>query len=211
MKGGPADKTESNEGYHELYMVTRIQLFRWYNSDLWAGRKHQTHSCLYSQQDQETDCTGNVGVASKVEDMQTASGIKDKMFSIGSNDSLQRHEKSSPNIWDALTKNLSQKLTNGTKINLEIRLTHCSSLMVRNWVLNVVPTDLIVQRPGLDPCQDTPIEILHTILLGIVKYAWHNMHTSWAQSAQDLLWYIYKVLISTDSAFPHPICIYDAV
>ena len=28
MKGRPANKTESNEGYHELYMVTRILLYR---------------------------------------------------------------------------------------------------------------------------------------------------------------------------------------
>lgn len=52
--------------------------------------------------------------------------------------------------------------------------------------MSVVPTGLIDQLPGLDPCQNTPVEILHTILLGIVKYAWHNVHTSWAQPAQDL-------------------------
>lgn len=40
--------------------------------------------------------------------------------------------------------------------------------------------------PGLDPARDTPVEILHTFLLGIIKYAWFLMHSSWKDPQSNM-------------------------
>ncbi|KAK7028584.1 hypothetical protein R3P38DRAFT_2776286 [Favolaschia claudopus] len=41
---------------------------------------------------------------------------------------------------------------------------------------------------GLDPSQDTPVELLHTILLGVIKYIWHLLNTNqWSDEDRLLL------------------------
>jgi hypothetical protein len=41
---------------------------------------------------------------------------------------------------------------------------------------------------GLDPSQDTPVELLHTVLLGVMKYIWHHMNTTrWSDGDRQLL------------------------
>jgi hypothetical protein len=61
---------------------------------------------------------------------------------------------------------------------------------LRTW-LDAQPGDKmnpLLDITGLDPSQDTPVELLHTILLGVIKYIWHHLNTNrWSNEDRHLL------------------------
>ncbi|KAJ7222568.1 hypothetical protein GGX14DRAFT_352846 [Mycena pura] len=64
------------------------------------------------------------------------------------------------------------------------------SARVQTW-LDAQPGDKmnpLLDITGLDPSQDTPVEVLHTVLLGVMKYIWHFMNTrQWSDADRCLL------------------------
>ncbi|KAF8951656.1 hypothetical protein BDZ97DRAFT_1683873 [Flammula alnicola] len=102
-----------------------------------------------------------LGVAAKVDKQQTATGIKDAYTQFWIDHLIERArtlKKENPHRTDSdIQKDLLQ------------------------WVEDR-KSDIYnpyLELDGFDPVVDTPVEILHTILLGVVKYLWHGSHTSW--------------------------------
>ncbi|KAJ7502054.1 hypothetical protein B0H11DRAFT_1855007 [Mycena galericulata] len=103
------------------------------------------------------------GVSQRVKDSQTETGVKD-MYT---------------QYWiDQLISRFKQiKRDNPTRSNTDIeeelvQWTRANSDKIYSPFLTM---------KGFDPTRDTPVEILHTILLGLVKYIWHISHTPWSE------------------------------
>ncbi|CAD6565495.1 MAG: hypothetical protein TREMPRED_001404 [Tremellales sp. Tagirdzhanova-0007] len=100
----------------------------------------------------------STGNKKRVEERHTSTGIKDSVA----------------DLWhDRVIKRRSEMQTTEPALTREQ-----VSLALRQW-LEAQPGDKmnpLLSVPGLDPAQDTAVEILHTFLLGAVEYAWHWLH-----------------------------------
>ncbi|KAJ7175598.1 hypothetical protein C8R46DRAFT_1249143 [Mycena filopes] len=108
------------------------------------------------------------GVLKPIKDSQTQTGVKDVYTQHWIDDLLLRFK--------------AMKSEEPDRPNQDIR----NELI--EWTLNnhdqIYSTFLTTE--GFDPTKDTPVEILHTILLGVVKYIWHISHTAWSAEKKKL-------------------------
>lgn len=124
-----------------------------------------------------------LGVKSNVTKEQAATGIKDpytqfwieQLFSQAQE--LKNQNLSPTQIQDKLLHWVDEKMD-----------------AIRNGIftlrgIGIGPVPVLVAfidaSIGFDPTQDSPIEILHTILLGVVKYVWHLSHTKWNEKQKS--------------------------
>ncbi|KAF8226914.1 hypothetical protein L208DRAFT_1424932 [Tricholoma matsutake] len=108
------------------------------------------------------------GIEKSISDLQTATGTKDKVAQ----------------YWiDILLKKAREM-----KSQQPGRSTEAIAEELQGWLILQQGDKInpLLSVAGLDPTQDTPVEILHMILLGIIKYVWHMLHTSWSEADHNL-------------------------
>lgn len=122
------------------------------------------------------------GTLNEIKKVQTATGSKDFFV----------------NHWISQVLPNSKRLKEAQKSAEEIMQEVCNWLEEQpgdkfNPLLDVLGMlfppyssfEALKEIEGLDPAQDTPIEVLHTILLGIAKYGWSSFHRSESMKHKD--------------------------
>ena len=107
--------------------------------------------------------------------------LKTKFPSIGSIFFSKSHTRWKVAIQVNQVNLLQKNSMNGLNHNLVTKWIRFCQFPVWSW-LSIRFSQPLTTYLGLDPTQDTPVEILHTILLGIVKYVWHIINTHWSDN-----------------------------
>ncbi|KAJ7693775.1 hypothetical protein B0H16DRAFT_1848276 [Mycena metata] len=126
------------------------------------------------------------GVMKPVKDLQTATGVKDTYTQFWIDGLISRFKEMRKDEPDRSADEIRDELVQWTVDN-------------RDSIYSGFLT-----MKGFDPAKDTPIELLHTILLGIIKYIWHITHTPW--SAEQKKTYALRLQSTNiDGLSVHPI------
>ncbi|KAL0563008.1 hypothetical protein V5O48_019070 [Marasmius crinis-equi] len=150
--------------FYYLYLIYYYSLMQF--SLLQPGTPRNVHDIRQCVLEQLR--LASLGIKDRVETLQTESGVKDKMslhwISILLEEARKRQEADSTRSQQEISAELLTWL--GTQTDQ--------------------PYNPLLDMPWLDPSQDTLVEILHTILLGVEKYGWHNLHSNWDERQRAL-------------------------
>ncbi|KAJ7433258.1 hypothetical protein B0H11DRAFT_2376311 [Mycena galericulata] len=158
-QAGGTQKKATNEGYHTLFEV-----FIYYYSEFSAlKRAHQagvprTKEKILEELEKQVQLACS-GVAKHVKDSQTETGVKDVYTQFWIDELISRFKEMRKDHPNRSAQEVQEELIQWTVDN-------------RDKIYSPFLT-----MKGFDPTKDTPLELLHTILLGVVKYIWHVTHT----------------------------------
>ncbi|KAJ7798304.1 hypothetical protein B0H14DRAFT_2618003 [Mycena olivaceomarginata] len=147
--GGTKRDKSSDEGYHALF----------------AAGPPLTQEWVLSQ------------LETQVKLACSDTGVKDSYTQFWINDLLERFQTMKKNNPQKPVHNIENELVQWTSDNRD--KIYSPFFMTKGIFFKPEHGIAVAQtyNLGLDPTKDTPIELLHTILLGIVKYIWHATHT----------------------------------
>ncbi|KAJ6631589.1 hypothetical protein B0H10DRAFT_2159828 [Mycena sp. CBHHK59/15] len=143
--GGTQEEKTTPKGYHALFEPGELRT--------------KEHTLTELKKQVELACGG---VAKRVQELQTQTGVKDVYTQYWIEQILSRAVEMCRQDPDASEAAIKSELIQWTRDNEE--KLYSPFLMLK----------------GFDPAADTPVELLHMILLGAVKYIWHILHTPWS-------------------------------
>ncbi|KAJ7117557.1 hypothetical protein C8R44DRAFT_563633, partial [Mycena epipterygia] len=143
--GGTQEEKTTPEGYHALFEPGELRT--------------KEHTLTELKKQVELACSG---VAKRVQELQTKTGVKDVYTHYWIEQILRRAAEMRRQDPDASEAAIKSELIQWMRDNEEKLYSPFLTLK------------------GFDPAADTPVELLHTILLGAVKYVWHISHTPWS-------------------------------
>ncbi|KAJ7799762.1 hypothetical protein B0H14DRAFT_3491320 [Mycena olivaceomarginata] len=159
--GGTQQEKATNEGYHALF----------------EGGTPRTKEKILKELEKQVELACS-GVAKPIQNSQTATGVKDVYTQFWIEDLISRFREMCKDKARSL-EDIKQELIQWTVDNRD--KIYSPFLSMKDEQLAICQSlHSEESRIGFDPARDTPIEILHTILLGVVKYVWHITHTAWS-------------------------------
>ncbi|EKM75140.1 hypothetical protein AGABI1DRAFT_103088 [Agaricus bisporus var. burnettii JB137-S8] len=170
LSGGTKEERETNKGYHGLYQAAELR------------QPDETVNVIKTQLQ-----TAANGVQATLDRIQRETGIKDTVASYWCSQlikdprlKLKIPQKEQKRVKDAIKKEIQEEAMQWLFRQPPERyagLPESEKLELRagdhyNVLLNL---------PGINIHRDTPVEILHTVLLGIDKYIWFETSNKWNQ------------------------------
>ncbi|KAH9947059.1 hypothetical protein B0H21DRAFT_856845 [Amylocystis lapponica] len=203
--GGTSEVRESNEGYKAMFSPDGTPRTH-------AGTVKEIQDQLYA---------AGLGIQDTIEEMQTLTGVKDKLAQywidivIARARALQAVHLSNPITKDERLKD--SKLTGEDRKRVKNEIKENIQRECHAWLVKQPPDRYCalpedsplrnVTRPGdhfnvlfsrprtLCPHCDTPCEILHTFSLGGKKYVWHKTTSEWDAKKDE----VYAIRLRTSS------------